>query len=326
MSRSIPAALATLLLTAAGAAAQPMVLMPGSTVQGDYLRGVGFEAMGMGSYNVNTAIANRIDTETAIMLNEYIGAVRDHQARQYWKRRAAILAKRNENYKEILQRIREHPEERDVQTGDALNAVMTQLLDPAINESTYRLVEVPLSVDVVRRIPFRLDSENLIFSMHRLCATGKENWPPALQDPKLVPERRAYQRALDTVLEEQIAGRMKIESLRAVEAAVDDLHRKLDRVLTPSREKLYLEAKNRLNDMTKTAHQLLQSHRMELIVGQLDHYAGTNVHDLLVFMQKNQLTFGATGSPEERRLYPELYAALVQQHEGVTAGTRAPAR
>ena len=44
----------------------------GSTTQGDYLRGVGVAGIGMGAYNRNTAIANSINAQTAIKVNEYI--------------------------------------------------------------------------------------------------------------------------------------------------------------------------------------------------------------------------------------------------------------
>ena len=324
MSRSILSALAVVLAAAAGAGAQ--VIFPGSTVEGDYLRGVGVAAAGMGVYNYDTAVAGSINTDTAMRWNEYVSAVASYQSRQNLMRRQRLQQERNQHLRAIAERIRDHPEERDVQTGSTLNDMMTQLLDPAINESSFRYDPVLLSADIVRRIPFKLDKENLVFSMHRLTATGKEKWPPALQDPQFAAERRAYEHALDAVLEQQIEGTMTIEAIRVVEAAVDDLFRKLDRVLTPSREKLYLEAKNRLTEFKKATGQLLQSHRMEIVIGQLDRYAGTTVRDLLVFMRKNKLGFAGAESPEERGIYPELYAALVEQHDRVKAAPKKPAR
>jgi hypothetical protein len=289
--------------------------LPGSTIEGDYLRGVGFAAIGLGAYNYDTAQANALNTDTEIRWNEYVSAVTEYQSRKYAMRRARILDEQNKNYKAILQRIREDPEERDVQSGDALNAVMNQLLNPAISESSFRSAAVPLSVDVIRRIPFKLDAENIVFSMHRLTARGKEQWPPALQGPQFAAARRAYERALDTVLEQQIEGKMTIDAIRKVEAAVEDLFRQLDRAELGRREKLYLEAKNRLTGFQKSAHLLLQSHKMQLIMSQLDQYAGTTVRELLVFMEKNKLGFAGAESEKERGLYPELYAALRQQRE-----------
>jgi hypothetical protein len=323
MLRTIPVTLLVLATWAAGVRAQ--VVFPGSTVEGDYLRGVGFAAIGMGFYNYNTARANSINTDTAIRFNEYVSAVVEYQTRKYWARRWRLREQHNREYQAILQRIREHPEEREVQSGDALNAVMNQLLDPSIGESAYRFASVPLSVDVIRRIPFKLDAENLVFSMQRLTAKGKAQWPPALQGDQFAAERRAYERALDTVLEQQIEGKMTIAAIRAVQGAVDDLFRKLDQELGPSREKLYLQAKNRLTEFKKTAQEVLESHKMQLIMGQLDRYGGTTVRDLLVFMEKNKLGFAGAQTAEERGLYPELYAALVQQRAKLKTATDEPA-
>ena len=48
----------------------------GSTPEGDYLRGVGIADWGMGLYNLNTAQANSINTDTEIRWNEYLGGCR----------------------------------------------------------------------------------------------------------------------------------------------------------------------------------------------------------------------------------------------------------
>lgn len=64
-------------------------------------------------------------------------------------------------------------------TGNALNAVMRQLNNPQINESSYRSAEVTLPVNIVRRIPFKLGEKNEKFSMSRLSLKGKAKLPPA---------------------------------------------------------------------------------------------------------------------------------------------------
>jgi len=313
MLRTSLVTLLAMLMPGAGAIAQ--VIFPGSTVEGDYLRGVGVAAAGMGVYNYRTAEADAINTNTAIRWNEYVSAVTEYQSRRYAMRRARILGERSKAYSEILQRIKEKPDDHDVQNGDALNSVVKELLDPGFTESLFRSAKVPLSVDVIRRIPFKLDVENIVFSMHRLTARGKDKWPPALQDPQFSAERRAYEEALDKVLEQQIVGEMTIQAIQAVGVAVDDLSRKLDQVLGRRADKLYIEARDRLAECKKTAQLLLKSHRMELIVGQLETYSGTTVRDLLVFMQSNHLGFARAETPGEKGLYPELFAALVQQRE-----------
>ncbi len=322
MSRTVASLLVVIALAVIPPIASAQVIFPGSTPQGDYLRGVGIAAAGLGIYNYDTAAANRINTGTAILWNNYVEAVSQYQSDKYWHRRKRLADQRNRYLGQILDRIRNRPEFRDVQNGDSLNDLLTQLLNPAISPSSFRAKPVPLEVDVVRRIPFKLDKENLVFSMRRITAQGKDKWPPALQDPQFASERRGYERALDAVLEEQIEGQMTIDTIRKLDTAVDMLIRKLDQVLTPSREKLYLEAKNRLTDFKKAAQNLFESHNIQLAMGDLDRYGGATVYDLVKFMKDHKLGFAPAATPDERDLYPMLYATLNEQLGYLQSATR----
>ncbi len=289
----------------------------GSTVQGDYLRGVGVAAWGMGVYNLDTAQANSINADTMIRVNEYVAAVAKHENHVNAVHRAIVIEKNRNNYNAIRERILSTPVERDVMTGAALNAVLQQLMDSKISDSSFRYAPVPLSVDIIRAIPFKLGEQGAHFSMQRLSTKGKNKWPVALQDDKFTSQRRAYERVLDDALDQQIDGKMSLDAIKAVETAVDDLFLKLDQVVMPSKDKLYMEAKNRLTELKATT-QLLKSHKIEIVIGEIDRYAGTTVNDLRLFMQKHKLRFSVAESGDERTLYPELYAALTQQREKVT--------
>jgi hypothetical protein len=72
MARAFGGTLLILAVLGTDARAQVLITGPGSTPQGDYLRGVGIAAAGMGIYNERTAVANRINTETFVFWNEYI--------------------------------------------------------------------------------------------------------------------------------------------------------------------------------------------------------------------------------------------------------------
>ena len=74
MTRALILTLALLVLTGPSALAQFNFVGPGSTAEGDYLRGVGVAAFGMGVYNQQTAVANSINADTAMRVNEYIYA------------------------------------------------------------------------------------------------------------------------------------------------------------------------------------------------------------------------------------------------------------
>ena len=87
------------------ALAQMNFIGPGSTAQGDYLRGVGVASFGMGVYNHQTAIANSINAETAMRINEYVYACLVNENRVNAEHREAMAAQDKENYNKIRQRI-----------------------------------------------------------------------------------------------------------------------------------------------------------------------------------------------------------------------------
>ncbi len=62
-SRSVPALLLTLLISAFSIRAQDVVL-PGSTIEGDMLRGQGQFLKGMAWYELNAAKARELDAKT----------------------------------------------------------------------------------------------------------------------------------------------------------------------------------------------------------------------------------------------------------------------
>jgi hypothetical protein len=323
MLRRILFATVAVALTCTSAHAQ--IITAGSTPQGDYLRGAGIAGWGMGLYNLYTAQAESINTDTAIKWNEYVAAVADHSRRMYLERVADVAAKDKELYNKIRQRIEQNPEERDVLNGDALNAVLQSILDSKVGESTFRSpqFQVSLSVDLIRKIPFKLSEKGEKFSMNRLSVKGKGKWPVALQDDRFELQRRSYERVLDKALDQAIDGKVQIPAIEAVEAAADNLLDRLNQVVTPSSDRLYLEAKERIINLKDTAR-LLKTHKIELAIGELDKYAGTTVNDLKMFMQAHGLRFAKAETPEERRLFPELYASLIMQRDKVAILSKAP--
>jgi hypothetical protein len=290
----------------------------GSTLEGDYLRGVGAAAWSMGLFNLYTAQADRINTETFIEWNEYVQNCYRQMSKEYNERNRAIMAKSTEALNKRRQRMLETPEELDLMKADTLNMIMEKLLDPRISESSYRAATVPLSVDLIRRIPFKLADRNEKFSMERLLPHVKGKWPVALQDPRFDLYRRAYERAVDRALEQAIEGKAQLGTIEAIEKTVDDLQSRLSEVVRPDEQRLQSEALAQLA-MLKATVRLFQTHNVQRALGDIDKYSGTNVNDLKNFMQKYNLRFAPAESPEERRLYPELYTLLEEQRSKVAS-------
>ncbi len=298
MRRTFLGTLGVLALLVSGARAQVIYVGPGSTVEGDYLRGLGIAAYGEGVFNQATAVANSINADTMIRWNEYVSAVVKNENREAAEHRALLRTRRNAGYEKVRRRILDTPHERDVQNGDTLNALMDELKDPRHDESSFRFNAVPLPVDIVRKIPFKIDAQGQRFSMERISTRGNGKWPVALQDPRFAVERRGYERALDNALEQQIEGKMSLDAIAKVEVAAEDLSRKLERVVPPSGERLFIESRDRIKELKETAG-LLKSLKIQLALGELDRYSGTTVHDLKMFMEKYKLTFDSARTPEE---------------------------
>jgi len=297
----------------------------GSTIAGDYLRGVGIAAWGMGTYNLNTAQAESINLDTVIRFNEYLAAVAKEQTKEYMARKLGEAAKVKEFYKQYQQKLIENPEYRDIESGEALNIVLKQLWDSRVGESTFRSSEyqVPLSVDMIRHIPFKLDEKGEKFSMDRLSLKGKGKWSVALQDDKFQFVKKAYERAVDKALEQAIDGKMQLAAIDEVDARADDMFRRLNEVVEPSSDRLYTEAKERLTELKSTVR-LLKTEKIERAIGEIDKYSGTTVNDLKLFMRSHNLRFAAAKTPEERLLFPRLHASLVQQRDKVTIPDTVP--
>ena len=159
MKRSLWCAVALAALSAAHASAQYV---------GNY-RGYGFLYDEWGS-PVADAVANRINAETGILINEYINECYKSVLKDYRDGKRARVQLTIENQKATLKRLRENPDLRDVDRGSALNVIMADLLNPKGNLSELRSIEVELDVRTIQQIPFRLSGKraNISISLQRL--------------------------------------------------------------------------------------------------------------------------------------------------------------
>ncbi len=109
MTRVALKVLAVLFAAAVPAHAQFNWVGAGSTPQGDYLRGVGVAAFGLGAYNLETAQAVSINVNTEIRWNEYVTMyfARENEAKARY--RAAMREHNEEKRKSIQDRIKNAP-------------------------------------------------------------------------------------------------------------------------------------------------------------------------------------------------------------------------
>jgi len=300
---------------------QLMPVGPGSTVQGDYLRGLGVAAYGSGLGNFYNAQATAIYVDTEIRVNEYIAAVLKNENAENAAHRHAKLQREHDAYNKMRERILKDPNALDVDNGAALNGLLEQMNVGRIQDSTHKYADITIPADFIKKIPFKLAEAGAgNFSMAKLTLKRKGGWPLAFQDPYFDRERRKYDAALDRVLDEHNKQEARIESINKLVEAIDALSERLDRAPGLNQtDARFIEARRRLRDLDKIVD-VLKKYKIQTVLAHLDRYSGTTVNDLRVFMRVHNLQFAAAETVEERAVFPELYEKMKIHLDKVSSG------
>ena len=127
------------------------VLRPGSTPQGDWLRGQDQFLRGMAWFEVGAAQARALDAQTLVAWNQRVQAGYNAYLLERAERAAAKTAMRSRRQAELARlraetqrRWRENPTLEDIRSGLALNALASDLANPRIAPSRWRFAQVEL--------------------------------------------------------------------------------------------------------------------------------------------------------------------------------------
>jgi hypothetical protein len=289
----------------------------GGTVQGNILQGMGAFAEGAGVYNYDTATANSINVDSYIRLNQYIWNS-ELEARTRW---AAHQAKRlnlsRDEYKARLKRIRTSPTDGDIDSGEALNAILHDFTDPRFTtgSSGLRLASGAISARAVREIPFRDETDAITLSLDEL--TEPKSWPQPLLSDTFKPEREAYQKAVDDALaEDKEGGTLKPETIAKVRTSVAALYNKVEATIPKTQQPDHLQATNYLKGLAGLSR-MLERPNVESVLSQLEKIENTSVGNLVAFMHTYNLRFAQATTPRQREVYRELYPIMAKDRDKV---------
>jgi hypothetical protein len=152
--------------------------------------------------------------------------------------------------------------------------------------------------------------------LNRMTMDGQ--WPLALRADVFRPEREGLRKATAAALEEDKEGNLDPDTIQAVQAAIDKLRHKFDSVVAQNSPD-YIESRDSIKAMYGLT-KMLYSSDMEKIIAQLDDYQGTNLGDLLSFMQAFNLRFAPANSYRQRQIYLKLYPMLAEQANASSLG------
>ena len=309
------------------------VIGPGSTVQGDILRGEGVYLRGRGIYELYSAKGRRIDAGTEIMIQKWNKQVYDaymrERASHIQSRKSKTVALEAARQKEMAEkelRLRTTPNDADVVNADALNALLADLSDPMILPSVWRATSVALPGKIsIRSLFFRFapkfGDKNSGTLTSNLIALGRldpsREWPIFIPQDKVGAECRAYESTYKALLDQCEKDKLKLETVTKVDLALAALKNKVATAV-PTERKFRETALKYVTDMQVATKNFDASTIFFFFyfMGYTEFYTPQTVGELLAFLRKYRLYFAtAAGRPEDGEIYRDLFNLLREQKE-----------
>jgi hypothetical protein len=279
----------------------------GSTVQGSIASGMGNYAAGAGAYNVETAQARAMNANTAMQWNDYMYAINQRNARN----EVAILNQRqgkvNETADATYKRLHDNPDPHDVHTGDALNVVLTELVNPKVYTQVVQKATTPIDSQLVKNINFQSAANMILISLEDVSARGV---PDALATrPEFESDRRAIRAIVAQGRQEaQSENHVSPATIQKFRAAVQAARDKADG-LFPQGTRQRDEADNFLKALFGLS-KMLERPKVEDFLKGLNRYPTTTLGHLITFMHSFNLRFGVAKTPEQEAAYDQIYPML----------------
>jgi hypothetical protein len=301
----------------------------GSTVQGSIAAGMGNMAAGAGQYNVQTAQARSINAQTAMQWNSYIYACNKQNAATDLARRQRQQKELNASSDEVYRRLHDNPDPHDVHTGDALNVVMTELVNPKVYTDVVQKATAPIASQLVKNINFSHAANMILISLEDISARGVPD--ELASNPQFETDRQTIRSIVAKGRQEgSSSNQISPETIRSFRAAVQAAKDKADSLYAQGTRQRD-QCDNFLKALLGLSKMLERPDVEEFLKG-LNRYPSTTLGHLITFMHSFNLRFGAAKTPEQEAAYDQIYPMLARlrdqaQAQGpnpMTAGTSMP--
>jgi hypothetical protein len=277
-------------------------------VYSNYARGLGWWAAGQGVYNLDTAEANSINVDTMMRLNEYMYESLLIKDRQHWEAQQKEIQDRRDALSGTQDRIRNNPTPNDVDSGDALNLALDELMDPRYAYQVSQVAEgVKIDSDVIRSIPFRNAVEAVTLGLDELTDADQ---PEIFLGPEFADDVKAYQKVTDELNKEVDADkRVKPETVRQMREILTRVDQKLKGMKDLDDQKRF-DAERHLKTLLGLTY-MLEGPSIDVYLADVAKVDSVSLAKLLVFMQSFNLRFGVAENPAQKQAYATLYPVLV---------------
>lgn len=284
----------------------------GAVTPGRTAAGMGVLASGAGQYNVNTAQARSLNVQTAEQYNDYMWERSHQSAEYYYKKLAAKAEQGKQDYNQIHDRILNNPEDRDLQNGDTLNAILIEITAPKVYARTLQAASQPIPGKMVRQIPFNYASAALTYTIADLSSPS--GVPTAFLDPAFKDTRDNLRATADQLVKETEGSQPpRPETIKRFRDGLDAAKKILQSAtLDGSAERRdgenYLKALYGLSRM-------MEMPSYEVLLAGVEKLPSVPLREVLSFMHSFNLRFGPAKTPAQREIYSQLYGMLSNLHQ-----------
>lgn len=293
----------------------------GGTVAGNRAAGAGVAAAGAGQYNMDTAAARSMNAQTAQQWNDYMYAINQRNSANEMARLNRRQQATNETLDATYKRLHDNPDPRDIRTGDALNIVLTELVNPKIYTQVVQKSRQPIDSKLVMNINFQYAANMILLCLEDVHSRVV---PEVLAtDPRFETDRKTIRALIAQGKKEaESSNQPAPQTIQSLRDALTAAKEKADGIWqngTRQRNEVDNFLKG-LIGLTK----LLERPQVEQFLKGLRDYPTTTMGQLITFMHGFNLRFGAAKNPEQEFAYNQIYPMLVQLRDQGQAGGPSP--
>lgn len=278
----------------------------GQTPAGAYLNGMGRYAVGAGIYNYDTALANQINTQTFMQLNDYMAQVAHEAAFMAHARVHQEFLKDKTLYDAHIQALRDNPTPQQVENGDALNQAVRDLSDPRIGNSALRAATAPVDAGLIAEVPFQVSTDRVTLMLDQLRKAFQ--WPEVFEEPRFANDKKLFDDIVSRMRREDEEGDISPKTLQEARTMVNDLRAKV--AARPLKDEGDQREAERFINASTALLGLLNKPDTRAALSELRKVKNTSIGNLLGFMHAYNLRFGPASTVKQKQAYRKLYETL----------------
>ena len=266
--------------------------------------------MGAGIYNYDTAMANNINAQTAVYLNNAWAEATREDAMIHAARVHKEFLRDQSLYDAHQKMLRDNPGQHYVENGDCAQCGGLGSERPETRQLRVSAANIMVPASLIAEVPFQNASERVTFVLDKLRAAAK--WPKAFDTPLYAKDKELYNEIVQRIREEDLRGDVSQKTIAEAKALVKNLRSKLAQPLDDPDDQ---QATNKFLNASSALIGLMEKPDIRPALAELKKVKDTSLGNLLGFMHAFNLRFGPANTQKEKQAFQQLYAILDHTRE-----------